>query len=152
MNNLLDAMIAAKLAGGGGGGGEVTPASIVTATGQMSDAQKSQTRTNLGAVSTATMGNIYTRLDALEGTTVTVEGATPTITPEANTIYNCGELTSLTITNPTATGKYSIIFYSGSTPTTTVGIANFAAEANKRYKITVEDNYATYDSWPYTPT
>lgn len=34
MNNLLDAMIAAKLAGGGGGGGgEVTPESIVTATG-----------------------------------------------------------------------------------------------------------------------
>ena len=41
MNNLLDAMIAAKLAGGGGGGGggEVTPASIVTATGQMTAEQ-----------------------------------------------------------------------------------------------------------------
>lgn len=152
MNNLLDAMIAAKLAGGGGGGGEVTPASIVTATGQMSAAQKSQTRTNLGVVSAATMGNIYTRLDALEGTTVTVEGTTPTITPAANTIYECGELTSLTISNPPATGKYSIMFFSGATPTTTVGIENFTAEANKRYKITVEDNYATYDSWPYTPT
>ena len=47
MNNLLDAMIAAKLAGGGGGGGEVTPASIVTATGQMTAEQKAQTRGNL---------------------------------------------------------------------------------------------------------
>lgn len=152
MNNLLDAMIAAKLAGGGGGGGgEVTPESIVTATGQMSDAQKADTRTNLNVVSTATMGAVYNRLDALEGTTVTVEGATPTITPAANTTYNCGELTSLTISNPPATGKFSIIFYSGATPTTTVGIENFTAEANKRYKIKVEDNYATYDSWPYTP-
>jgi hypothetical protein len=85
-------------------------------------------------------------------TTVTVSGTAPTIEPQANTIYNCGELTSLTISNPSATGKYSIVFFSGVTPTTTVGIENFVAEANKRYKITVEDNYATYDSWPYTPT
>lgn len=83
---------------------------------------------------------------------VTVSGATPTIAAADNTIYNCGELTSLTISNSPATGKYSIVFFSGATPTTTVGIENFAAEANKRYKITVENNYATYDSWPYTPT
>lgn len=85
-------------------------------------------------------------------TVTTVTGSTPAITPVANTIYNCGELTSLTISDPPATGKYSIIFYSGATATTTVGIENFVAEANKRYKITVENNYATYDSWPYTPT
>lgn len=83
---------------------------------------------------------------------VTISGATPTITPANNTIYNCGEVASLTISNPPATGKYSIVFFSGATPTATVGIENFAAEANKRYKITVEGNYATYDSWPYTPT
>lgn len=76
-------------------------------------------------------------------------GSSITISPVANTNYNCGELTSLTISNPPATGKYSIIFYSGATPTTTVGIENFVAEANKRYKITAENNYATYDSWPY---
>ena len=35
--------------GGGGGGGEVTPASIVTATGNMTTEQKTQTRTNIGA-------------------------------------------------------------------------------------------------------
>lgn len=84
-------------------------------------------------------------------TTVTVTGTTPTITPADNTVYKCGELTSLTISNPPVTGKYSIIFFSGATATTTVGIENFVAEANKRYKITVEDNYATNDSWPYTP-
>lgn len=82
--------------------------------------------------------------------TVNVGGTNPTITPAANTIYKCGELTSLTISNPPVAGKYSIIFFSGATATTTVGIDNFTPEANKRYKITVEDNYATYDSWPYT--
>lgn len=51
MNNLLDAMIAAKLAGGGGGGGEVTPASIVTATGRMTEEQAAQTRENLNVAS-----------------------------------------------------------------------------------------------------
>jgi hypothetical protein len=77
-----------------------------------------------------------------------------TVTPIKGHVYNClnPALSSLTITNSPATGKYSIIFFSGSTPTTVVGIDNFTAEANKRYKITVEDNYATYDSWPYTPT
>ena len=83
---------------------------------------------------------------------ITVSGTTPTITPANNTIYNCGEVASLTISNPPATGKYSIVFFSGATPTATVGIENFVTEANKRYKITVENNYATYDSWPYTPT
>ena len=82
--------------------------------------------------------------------TVNISGTTPIIEPQANTIYKCGELTRLKIINPPATGKYSIIFFSGATATATVGIENFAAEANKRYKITVEDNYATYDSWPYT--
>jgi hypothetical protein len=79
----------------------------------------------------------------------TISGTTPTVTPADNNIYNCGELTSLTISNPPATGKYSIIFYSGATATTTVGIENFVAEANKRYKIEVENNYATYDSWDW---
>lgn len=152
--NLMQALLTA-LINGPGGSGEVTPASIVTATSKMTDDQKAQTRTNLGAVSTYIMGAVYTRLEELEAaatSTESVSGTTPTITPEANTVYQCGELTSLTISNPPATGKYSIVFYSGATPTTTVGIENFAAEANKRYKITVEDNYATYDSWPYTPT
>lgn len=135
---------------GSGGGGEITPSAIVTATGQMSDAQKAQTRTNLGAVSTSTMGSVYTRLEDLEAaatSTESVSGTTPTITPEANTIYQCGELSSLTVSSFPASGKFWIWFTSGATPTTTVGIANFVAKANKKYKITVENGYATYDSW-----
>lgn len=122
--------------GGGGGGGSDNAVLYTQQT--LTAAQQAQARTNVGAAEAETV--------------VEVSGTTPTITPINNRIYNCGELTSLTISNPPASGKYAIIFYSGATPTTTVGIENFIAEANKRYKITVEDNYATYDSWPYTPT
>lgn len=53
--SILQALIAAKLSGSGG---SVTPARIVTATGQMSDAQKSQTRDNLGAMSMGEMDDV----------------------------------------------------------------------------------------------
>lgn len=75
------------------------------------------------------------------------------ITPENNKIYQCGTLTSLTITNPPATGAYSIIFTSGNTATTTVipntmlGLEDFAAEANTIYEINVFDNRAVVGSW-----
>lgn len=128
--------------GGGGGSGTVDTALSPTSTNPVQNK----------AVYTA-FANVAEILNGKEDKPLeeTVSEAAASITPEANTIYNCGELTSLTISNPPATGKYSIIFFSGATATTTVGISNFAAEANKRYKITVEDNYATYDSWPYTP-
>lgn len=83
----------------------------------------------------------------------TVTGATPTITPVANTIYKCGELTSLTISNPAATGGYSIVFTSGSTATTTtipstiLGLEDFAAEVNTLYEINVLDNRAVVGKW-----
>lgn len=78
-----------------------------------------------------------------------------TITPEENCIYNCtaSALTSLTITNPPATGSYVIKFNSGNTPTTTTipssihGLESFAAEANTHYEINVEDNYAVVGKW-----
>lgn len=130
--NLLQELIQSKLTGGGSGGGGAV----------------SSVNGKTGAV----VLNAEDVGAAPEENVVNVTGTTPTIEPHANTVYNCGTLASLTVSNPPATGKYSIIFYSGATPTTTVGIENFAAEANKRYKITVEDNYATYDSWPYTPT
>lgn len=131
--SLLQALIAAKLSGSGssGGGGSVT-----SVNGQIGAVRL--TAADVGAAEAETV--------------VEVSGTTPTIEPQANTIYNCGEVASLTISNPPATGKYSIVFFSGATPTATVGIENFVTEANKRYKITVENNYATYDSWPYTPT
>ena len=86
-------------------------------------------------------------------TKATVSEATPTITPQNNVIYSCGELTSLTISNPPATGAYSIVFTSGSTATTTtipatiLGLESFAAEANTLYEINVLDNRAVVGSW-----
>ena len=84
---------------------------------------------------------------------VTVSGATPTITPANNTVYNCGELTSLTVSNPPATGSYSIVFTSGATPTDlSVDPAikmpdGFSVEANKRYEINVLNRWAVAGSW-----
>lgn len=146
----------------GGGSAEVTPASIVRATGQMTYAQKADTRANLGAVSSAVMGAVYERLEALEGTTVTVDGTTPTITPEDNHDYQCGELDSLTISNPPASGKYSIIFTSGATPTQAIIPPKPAMRwqtddneppqgfpaANTRYEINVVDTYVVLGEWP----
>lgn len=71
-----------------------------------------------------------------------------TLSAQANVVYKYGTLSTLNISSFPATGKFWIWFTSGATPTTTTGIANFTAEANKLYKITVEDGYATYDSWP----
>ena len=85
--------------------------------------------------------------------TVTVSGTTPTITPAPNTIYKCGEVASLTISNPPANGAYSIVFTSGATATTTtfpatiLGLEDFAAEANTMYEINVLDNRAVIGKW-----
>lgn len=130
---------------GGGGGGSVTVDAELSTSSENPVQNKAIT-----AMAIQFLDDLGGKAD--KETTVTVSGTTPTITPIHNRIYNCGEVESLTISNPPATGKYSIVFFSGATPTATVGIENFAAEANKRYKITVEGNYATYDSWPYTPT
>lgn len=180
--------------------GTVTPAGIVTATGQMTSEQKSQTKTNLGIgavfsfkgdVATiadlpstgnsvgdvyfveAELGNFVWLVDELnpEGfwdefgqpidltayqqkvVVVDVTGATPSVTPENNKRYQCGTLTSLTISTPPATGEYSIVFTSGATATTTtipatiLGLENFAPEANTVYEINVLDNRAVVGSW-----
>ena len=90
--------------------------------------------------------------------TQVIVGDTASITPENNTIYQCGTLTSLTITNPPATGSYSIIFTSGSTATTTVipatllGLDDFVAEVNTMYEINVFDNRAVVGSWAVSAT
>lgn len=236
--NIMEALIAQKLIGGGGGGGEVTPSSIVTATGQMTDEQKAATTQNIGAVPLSNFtptviilsedggavemdlsgigltvqqlfnayiagkrfffvlgrgngsilltttyfdeinagivltgydnGSLYVAelssdgeyvlsgtlaIVQLQDTIVTVSGTTPTITPAANTIYNCGTLDSLTITNPSSAGAYSIVFTSGATATTTtipatiLGLEDFAAEANTTYEINVLDNRAVIGKW-----
>ena len=94
------------------GSANISTADLVELTGQMTPAQAVRTRENLGAAPAETI--------------VTVSGSTPTIEPAANTIYNCGELTSLTISNPPATGAYSIVFTSGATATTTAAWARWS--------------------------
>ena len=199
---------------GGGGGGEVTPASIVTATGQMDAMQKGQTRANLNAVAATnpevrgsigitgygdTHDQIYAELDdpaagrppvlvlgdsesdnpiivrgiddpisatdaanknyvdLLKPVVTTVSGSTPTIAAEDNHIYECGELTSLTVTAFDNPGSFILRFISGATATTTTLPAGmvfpeaFAPEANTRYEINCVDGYALAVGWPYTP-
>lgn len=207
MNNLLDAVIAAKLAGGsGGGGGTDTNAVHYTADSGKTDAQKAQARANIGALGTGDIGTVFTFKGAvatiadlpasgnsvgdvwfveselanfvwlvdeinpggfwdefgqpidlsgyqLNPTVNAVTGASASITPADNNIYNCGELTSLAISNPTQQGAYSIVFTSGATPTITsipstiLGLESFAAEANTMYEINVLDNRAVVGSW-----
>lgn len=215
----------------GGSGGSVTPASIVTATGQMTSQQAADTLGNLGGepqkfvvtvtddgqggytadktfaqISEAYQSGstiiiifqhyaaiaVYSEVTNIFAVTYFIERArdevfrviiaitsngivvprqqqlqlasnieeiaddAPTITPEANTIYLCDTLTSLTIDDPIITSSYSIVFTSGSTPTSTtipatiLGLENFAAEANTMYEINVLDNRAVVGSWAVT--
>ena len=86
-------------------------------------------------------------------TRVPVQGSEPVITPENNSYYQCGTITSLTVTSSPATGAWSVEFTSGATPTTTtfpatvLGLEDFAAEANTIYEINVLDNRAVVGSW-----
>lgn len=129
----LTAILLSKLFGGGGGG-SVTAAAVLAAMEAMDSTQAADALDAIGGEPAPTV------VTDLSSTSITLEAA-------ANTVYNCGELTSLTVSSFPAQGKFWIWFTSGATPTTTVGIANFTAEANKVYRIYVENGYATYDSW-----
>ena len=85
---------------------------------------------------------------------VTVTGATPSITAEANKRYLCGTLTSLTITLPES-GMFEVVFTSGSTATTLTasGVTFpswFSVEANYTYEISILDGMAVVAVWPTT--
>lgn len=98
---------------------------------------------------------IYAALSAkMDAPTIeTVSGASKTLNPTANQVYNCGTITELTISNPTTSGAYSIVFTSGSTatvttfPATILGLEQFAADTNRIYEINVLDNRAVVGSW-----
>ena len=85
-------------------------------------------------------------------TKVTVSGATPEITAADNTIYTCGEVTSITVTADVDIA-FTVIFISGSTPATLTMDDNivmpggFTIEANTRYEINVSDGYALAAGW-----
>ena len=90
-------------------------------------------------------------------TTSTQAGSSVTIASAAdNTIYECGELSSLTITAIANPGSFIVRFTSGGTATTTNFPASmkfpeaFAAEANMRYEISVSNGYALVAGWPTT--
>ena len=89
-------------------------------------------------------------------TVVAIEDTDAVIYPAPDTLFNCGTLTSLTITTlttPQTSGAYSIVFTSGATPTVTtipatiLGLEDFAAEANTIYEINVLNNRAVVGSW-----
>lgn len=132
--SLLEALIAAKLSGSGSGGGGGAVSSVNGKTGAVV-----LSASDVGASTAETV--------------VEVSGTTLTIEPQANTIYKCRELTSLTISNTQASGAYSIVFTSGNTATETtfpasiLGLEDFAAKANAIYEINVLDNRAVYNGW-----
>lgn len=131
--NLKEAVLTAKIMrGSSGSGGSVTSVNGKTGAVKL-------TAADVGAAEAETV--------------VEVSGTTPTITPIHNRIYNCGEVTSLTISNPPATGTYSVIFTSGATATD-LSIPpdvkmpdGFTVEANKRYEINVSGGWAVTGSW-----
>lgn len=91
-------------------------------------------------------------------TTTAVTGSTPTIAIcENNHIYECGEVTSLTVTDIDNPGSFILRFISGATATTTTLPAGmvfpeaFTPEINTRYEINCVDGYALAAGWPYTP-
>ena len=85
--------------------------------------------------------------------TVDLPGAALTLTPEPDTLYRCGELTELTISNPPAVGAWEIVFTTGAVPTVTtvpaslLGLETFAAEAETVYEINVLDGRAVWRGW-----
>lgn len=140
-----------------GSGGEVTAAAVASAIGDMNTTQAAETRTNIGAASAAEQAQLITRVTNVEGIRVPKGVTTDTLTPAINHNYvYMNPLTSLTITNPPATGAYSIVFTSGATATTTtipatiLGLEDFSAEANTVYEINVLDNRAVVGSWAVT--
>ena len=93
--------------------------------------------------------------DKIAETKTTVSGATPTIAAAANTIYACGELTSLTISSVPAVGEFTVIFTSGSTATTvslpaTLKMPSYTIEANMIYELNVLDGRGVIAGWSST--
>lgn len=135
--NLMESFISNSLSGSSSQSG---PSSAVLYTQQtLSPAQQAQARQNIQGEAAAKV--------------VQIPGPDAVITPEGNTIYQCGELASLTITNPPASGAWSVVFSSGAAATVTtspvsiLGLENFAAGANSVYEINALDNRALVYSW-----
>lgn len=112
----------------------------------------------------ASTGKIIALITALAGsgggsgggmTPVPVEGSTPMITAEANKMYICGEVSTISITAPES-GICDIIFESGSTPAVlTLGTGITVPgwfdpdnlEADTIYELNVNEGLLTVGMW-----
>lgn len=112
------------------------------------DAGKSPVVDGNGIYSLVKLETAPTVVTDLDSSSITLASAAD------NTIYNYGELASLTVTAIAATGDFIIRFTSGSTATVTNFPASmkfpeaFSAEASTRYEINVSKGYALVASWP----
>lgn len=135
--DLLTYAIIKKLIKKGGGG-------TVTVDSALSDSSKNPVQNKV--INTA-LGN-----KADKPTKTAISGSTPSITAANNTIYTCGEVSTLTVT-AAANIDFTVIFTSGSTAATLTMDENitmpddFAVEANTRYEINVSDGYAVVGRW-----
>lgn len=112
----------------------------------LSSAEKAQARSNIAAPEAPTE-------ITLGGTTVTIAEA------EDNTIYDCGEVTALTVTARATGAAFTLIFDSpaGSTPTVltmpstnVIMPANFTVEVYTHYEINVDKRgFAVVAAWSY---
>ena len=133
----LTAILLSKLFGGGG---SVTAAAVLAAMEAMTQTQAEDALDAIGGEAAPTA------VTDLSSTSITLEAA-------ANTVYNYGTLTSLTVSSFPATGEFSITFTSGATatvlsvPNTMIMPDSFAVEANTRYEINVKNGYAVVGSW-----
>ena len=135
--NLMESFISNSLSGSSGQSG---PSNAVLYTQQtLTPAQQVQARENIQGEAAAKV--------------VQISGPDAVITPEDNTIYQCGEVSSITLTNHIAEGCYVIIFTSGNTaatssvPASIVGLEQFAPKPDTRYEISISDGYAVFCSW-----
>ena len=106
-------------------------------------------KTELGEVESA-------RLIAAQGTairTVEPEGTEITIQPENMVIYQCGEVTALSLSDFPECGTFALMFTSGAAATVlavpnTLHIPDdFTVEANTRYEMNVRNGYALVAGW-----
>ena len=90
-----------------------------------------------------------------ETTVQAVSGSTPSISALDDHVYECGVVSSLTVTAATSTGEFTLIFTSGATAATLTlpqAISDhmpvgFTVAANTRYEISVRKNYPVIASW-----
>lgn len=84
---------------------------------------------------------------------VELPGTEITLNPQAESVYNCGTLTGLTITDYPTRGSFAVSFTSGAVPTVLIVLQalvmpkDYSIQANTRYELNVQDGYAPVAGW-----